>query len=141
MEKIIKKSFGGAKDYLYPVARILIGLLFLQHGLQKIFGFLGGVDKAGNPVPDITSLFGAAGLIELAVGIMLIFGIFVRLAALVGAVEMLVAYFMVHFPNGFYPVLNGGELAALFFASFLIMIKKGSGKISLEKSLLQKEIF
>jgi len=141
MEKIIKNTLGGTNDYLYPVFRILIGLMFFQHGAQKVFGFLGGIDGQGGTVPNIWSLFGWAGLIELAVGAVLVLGIFVRLAALVAAIEMVVAYFMAHFPNGFYPVLNGGELAVMFFAAFLVMIAKGSGKWSFEKAILGREIF
>jgi putative oxidoreductase len=72
---------------------------------------------------------------------MITLGVFTRLVALVSAIEMLVAYFMVHLPNGFYPVLNGGELVVLFFAAFLVMIVQGAKKLSLEKAFLEKEIF
>ena len=104
------------KDYFYFVFRVFVGLLFLQHGLQKIFGMFGGV--GGNTVP-LMSLFGAAGLIELIAGIAIALGLFTRLAAVVSAIEMLVAYFMVHAPNGLIPLVNQGELALLYFAAFV----------------------
>lgn len=141
MEKIIKNSLGDATDYLYPVFRVLVGLMFFQHGAQKIFGALGGVDGQGGTVPNVFGLFGWAGIIELVVGAALVLGIFVRLSALIAAIEMIVAYFMVHSPNGFFPILNGGELVVMFLAAFLVMIAKGAKKWSLEKIFLEKEIF
>ena len=126
------------KDYFYFVFRVFVGLLFLQHGLQKIFGMFGGV--GGNTVP-LMSLFGAAGLIELIAGIAITLGLFTRLAAAASAIEMVVAYFIVHVPNGLIPLVNQGELALLYFASFLVLILYGAGKWSLEKALMKKEAF
>ena len=126
------------KDYFYFVFRVFVGLLFLQHGLQKIFGMFGGV--GGNTVP-LMSLFGAAGLIELIAGIAIALGLFTRLAAVVSAIEMLVAYFMVHAPNGLIPLVNQGELALLYVASFLVLMAYGAGKWSLEKAIMKKEFF
>ena len=126
------------KDYFYFVFRVLVGLLFLQHGLQKIFGMFGGV--GGNTVP-LMSLFGAAGLIELIAGIAITLGLFTRLAAAISAIEMLVAYFMVHASGSLIPLVNQGELALLYFAAFLILTAYGAGKWSLEKVLMKKEVF
>ena len=141
MSKIIKNSLGDFLDFLYPVFRILVGLMFFQHGAQKIMGVLGGLGGSGEGVPDIISLLGMAGIIELIGGALITLGVFTRLVALIAAIEMAVAYFMVHFPNGFYPVLNGGELAVLYFSSFLVMIARGAKKWSLEKIFVEKEIF
>ena len=126
------------KDYFYLVFRVFVGLLFLQHGLQKVFGMFGGI--GGNTVP-LMSLFGAAGLIELIAGIAITLGLFTRLAAAASAIEMVVAYFIVHVPNGLIPLVNQGELALLYFASFLVLILYGAGKWSLEKALMKKEAF
>ena len=126
-------------DYFYVLFRILVGLMFLIHGGQKLFGWFGGPGGKGS-VP-LASLFGAAGVIETFVGLMLILGFFTRLFATLGAVEMLVAFFKAHFPNGWIPLLNGGELALLYFAAFLVIMVYGSRKWSLEQSLLKKEVF
>lgn len=136
MENILEKYF--RKDYIYFVFRVFVGLLFLQHGLQKLFGAFGGI--GGNAV-ELSSLFGAAGIIEFIAGIVITLGLFTRLAAFIAAIEMLVAYFMVHAPNGSIPLLNQGELALLYFASFLVLMVHGAGKWSVEKTLLNKEFF
>jgi len=126
------------KDYFYFVFRVFVGLLFLQHGLQKLFGAFGGV--GGQPV-ELLSLFGAAGLIEFLGGIAITLGLFTRLAALIAGIEMLAAYFMVHAPNGLIPLVNQGELALLYVASFLVIMVYGAGKWSIEKVLMKKEAF
>ena len=128
------------KDYFYFVFRVFIGLLFLQHGLQKLFGAFGGVAGNGQPV-ELFSLFGLAGLIEFVAGIAIAVGLFTRLAAFISAIEMLVAYFMVHAPNGLIPLVNQGELALLYFAAFAAITAFGAGKWSLEKALMKKEAF
>src|SRR3989338_7442372 len=120
------------KDYFYFEFRVFVGLLFLQHGLQKLFGAFGGV--GGQPV-ELLSLFGAAGLIEFLGGIAITLGLFTRLAALIAGIEMLAAYFMVHAPNGLIPLVNQGELALLYVASFLVIMVYGAGKWSIEKVL------
>ena len=137
-ESILEKYFN--IDYLYFIFRVFIGLLFLQHGLQKLFGAFGGIAGNGQPV-ELFSLFGLAGLIEFVAGIAIAVGLFTRLAAFISAIEMVVAYFMVHIPNGLIPLLNQGELALLYFASFLVIMVYGAGKWSLEKALMKKEAF
>ena len=137
---ICEKQFklNSYKDYLYFVFRVFVGLLFLQHGLQKLFGAFGGV--GGQPV-ELLSLFGLAGLIEFLGGIAIAVGLFTRLAAFISAIEMLVAYFTVHAPNGLIPLVNQGELALLYFATFLVLMVYGAGKWSLEKAIMKKEAF
>lgn len=128
------------KDYFYFVFRVFVGLLFLQHGLQKLFGAFGGVAGNGQPV-ELFSLFGLAGLIEFLGGIAIAVGFFSRLVAFIAAIEMIVAYFVVHVPNGIIPLVNQGELALLYFAAFLVLMAYGAGKWSLEKALMKKEVF
>lgn len=132
LEKYVKK------DYFYFVFRVFIGLLFLQHGLQKLFGAFGGI--GGQPV-ELLSLFGLAGLIEFLGGIAITLGLFTRLAAFISGIEMLVAYFMVHAGNGLIPLVNQGELALLYFAAFAAITAFGAGKWSIEKALMKKEVF
>ncbi len=109
------------KGYLYFVFRILVGLLFFTHGIQK-FGLLGGSSV------DLISLMGLAGTIEILVGALIVIGFLTRIAALIGAIEMLVAYFMAHLPSGLNPLTNQGEPALLFFAAFLVLMGYGSVK-------------
>lgn len=122
------------KGVLYLLFRVVFGALFLMHGLMK-FGFLGGTAM------DLTSLMGVAGVVEVLVGITLILGIFTRLTAFLGTVQMLVAYFMVHFPQGLNPLANGGELALLYFSAFLVVLAYGNGDLSVESAVMKKETF
>jgi len=106
----------------YALLRVVSGLLFAQHGLQKLFGLLGGTRVA--PM----SLLGAAGIIELVAGVMIAFGLFPRWAALIASGEMAYAYFTRHAPQGLWPVMNRGELAALYCFLFLYIAARGGGR-------------
>jgi putative oxidoreductase len=101
---------------------VVAGLLFAQHGLQKVFGLLGGQRV---PLP---SQLGVAGMIELVGGLMIALGIFPRWAALVACGEMAYAYFTRHAPNGFWPVVNRGELAVVYCFVFLYIAARGGGR-------------
>ena len=122
-------------DNAYTVFRILVGLLFFQHGAQKLLGWFGAT-----AVP-LSSMMGVAGIIELVGGLAIFLGLFTRLFALISGVEMLAAYFMVHASNNFIPILNQGELALLYFATFIILFIHGNKKLSIESLLLKKEFF
>jgi len=128
MKNLTEKS----SDYLYFLFRIIIGILFLLHGIQKIPGISSGKIQ-------LISLIGFAALIELITGICLILGLFARFVALIAAIEMVVAYYLAHFkPEKIInPLLNNGEPAVLFFAAFLIIIAYGSRKWSID-SLMKK---
>lgn len=114
---------------LLSVFRIVTGILFLAHGLVKLFGFPEGA--APGQVP-LVSLFGLAAVLELVGGAAIVLGLFTRPVALVLAGQMAVAYFMAHAPQGFYPVLNGGELAILYTFAFLYFAAAGAGPWSLD---------
>ncbi|MBS3116873.1 DoxX family protein [Candidatus Woesearchaeota archaeon] len=118
-------------DYLYVLFRALVGLMFFLHGWDKLI-----VKKMA-----LGTLFGIAGLVEIVVGIAVVVGFFVRLAAVLGAIQMVVAYFIVHVGNGLSPLANGGELAVLFFSAFLVLIVYGARKWGLEMSSMKKEMF
>ncbi len=116
---------------MFFVFRVLVGVIFFLHGLQKF----------GGGKFNIASLMGAAGIIEVVVGTAVVLGFFTRLAALLGGLEMIVAYLMVHIPAGLSPLENGGEPALLFFSAFLVLLTYGAGKWCLEKAVLKKEVF
>ena len=113
--------------YLYVVVRVIAGLLFACHGAQKLFGMFGGV----GPPPDTTvalfSLMGLAGIIELVGGLLIALGILTSLAAFIASGEMAFAYFTQHFPRGFLPIQNGGELAVMYCFLFLYIAANGAG--------------
>lgn len=111
----------------YFLLRMMTGLLFAEHGVQKLVGLLGGTR-----VPLVSEL-GLAGLIELVAGAMIAAGVYPRWAALLAAGEMAVAYFTVHAPQGFWPVQNHGELAVLYGFVFLFIAARGGGQLSLTR--------
>ena len=114
---------------LLSLLRVVVGFLFVVHGTQKLFGFPA---PAPGGLFDLTTMLGAAGLIEVIGGALIIAGLFTRAAAFVLAGEMAVAYFQMHAPKGFWPILNGGELAVLYCFTFLFMVAAGGGRWSLD---------
>jgi len=115
------------------ILRIIAGFLILQHGLQKVFGFPAGPQP--QPTPPLLSMMGFVGILELVGGILLIIGLFTRPAAFILSGLLAVAYFMAHAPGGFWPVLNKGELAALYSFVFLYLAVAGGGEWSLDRML------
>src|SRR3977135_2296648 len=103
---------------LLSVLRIVVALLFFEHGAQKLLGFPPGSHM---PMPTAFTLNWFAGLIELVGGAMIALGLFTRSFAFLCAGEMAVAYFMVHAPQGFYPVNNMGDGAILYCFVFLYL--------------------
>ena len=116
--------------YLLSILRAVSGLLFMQHGLQKVFGLL-----ASKGQPPIASMAGVAGVLELVGGALLILGLFTRPVAFLMSGTMAVAYFMAHAPGGFWPIINKGELAALYAFVFLYISAAGAGPLSLDALL------
>jgi putative oxidoreductase len=133
--KMIGKYLEGKEAYFYFAFRVLIGVLFFQHGGQKLFGLFGGKSQA------LFSLMGLAGIIEFFGGIAIALGLFTRLVALITGIEMVSAYLMVHLPHGWIPIVNKGELALLYLSGFLVLIAYGAKKWSLERALFKKECF
>lgn len=114
---------------ILSVLRIVTAFLFMQHGGQKLFGF---------PAPSqgaisLLSLIGVAGMLEFFGGLLLLIGLFSRPVAFLLSGEMAVAYFMAHAPQGFWPLLNKGELAALYSFIFLYLFVAGGGPWSLDR--------
>lgn len=124
-------AFASFGPTTHAVLRIGAGLLFMQHGLQKLFGFFGGVGPNGDTVP-LLSQFGLAGVLECFGALLVVLGLFTRPVALLLAIEMLVAYFQAHFPRGGMPIENGGELALLYMFVWLFLAGNGAGPASLD---------
>jgi len=109
--------------------RIVAGLLFLAHGVIKVFGFPAGAEPGQQ---ELLSLFGIGGVIELITGLLLILGLFTRPAAFIAAGQMAVAYWMFHFPSSPYPAVNGGDAAILYCFIFLYIFTAGPGAWSID---------
>jgi putative oxidoreductase len=113
--------------------RIMTGFLFMPHGAQKLFGVLEG-DAA-----ELVSRRGLAGVLEFFGGFAILAGLFTRPVAFVLAGLMASAYFIAHAPRGFWPILNGGELAALYCFVFLFLAARGGGTWSLDYWIRRKK--
>ncbi|MDQ0504989.1 DoxX family protein [Xanthobacter agilis] len=111
------------------VLRIAAALMFLAHGTAKLFAF---PQVAMFANLQLFSLFGLAGAIELLGGVLLALGLFTRPVAFILSGQMAVAYFLIHAPQNFFPILNGGELAALYSFVFLYFAVAGGGAWSLD---------
>src|SRR5215216_1893990 len=103
----MERFLGKYAPYLYALLRIVAGLLFALHGTQKLLGIPGGKP------PGLPTIALVAGVIELVCGLMILLGLLTSIAAFIASGEMAVAYFMAHFPRGFWPIINQGELAVL----------------------------
>jgi len=114
------------------VLRIIAGLMIIQHGMGKIIGF--PVYPAYANVQPL-SLIGAAGFLELIGGALLILGLWTRPVAFILSGEMAVAYFMVHAPKGFFPLVNGGTLAIAYCFVFLYLATAGAGPWSVDAAM------
>jgi putative oxidoreductase len=108
------------------VLRIIVGLLFLEHGLMKLVGFPAPMGTGALP-----PLMLAAGIIEAVGGALVALGLFSRYAAFVCSGQMAFAYFIAHFPRGIYPSLNGGDGAILFCFIFLYLAAAGPGAFAI----------
>jgi putative oxidoreductase len=112
------------------VLRIVVALTFMEHGMQKLFGF--PPSPRGGTV-DLLSLAGLAGVLETFGGFALLLGAFTRPVAFVLAGEMAFAYFMSHAPRGFFPVNTGGDAAILYCFVFLYFVTAGSGAFAIDR--------
>lgn len=122
---------------LLSILRIVTALLYMEHGAQKLLGY--PPSQQGGTVP-LLSLFGISGILELVGGLFILLGLFTRPVAFILAGEMAVAYFMAHAPQGFWPVLNRGELAVLYCFVFLFLAVAGGGEWSLDRMLRRDDV-
>ena len=124
-------------DKFYALLRIVAGLLFACHGAQKLFGFFGGASGIGDTVA-LASLMGVAGVIELVCGLLIATGALTGPAAFLASGMMAVAYFKAHFPGGFWPIQNRGELAVVYCFLFLYMAARGAGPWSVDAAIASR---
>ena len=117
----------GLKELTHNALRIVAGFLFMQHGAQKLFGWLGG-----NQVEGLMSAMGIAGILEFFGGLMMMAGLLTGPVAFLLAGQMAVAYFWRHAPNNFWPIMNRGELAAFYSFTWLYFFATGPGKFSVD---------
>lgn len=121
---------------LLSALRIMSGLLLLQHGTTKFLNFPEGPMNNVSPL----TMSGAAGLIELVFGALLVIGLFTRFSALIASGMTAVAYFYAHAGRGFFPILNGGELAALYSFVFPYLAAAGGGPWSVDASVRRERL-
>ena len=125
MEKLVARW----SSHLLTLLRIMVGLLFLEHGTAKLFGFPSGA------IPEpiaLFSLIGLSAILEFVGGLLLAVGLFTRATAFVLSGEMAVAYFIAHAPQGFFPILNHGEPAIIYCFVFLYLAAAGGGAWSVD---------
>ncbi len=142
LNNLVGKVGGGTRDFAWLLFRVMTSAMFITHGYDKLFGdnpqpFQGGGMTTVNigelvsfPMPlDINALYLAGG-IELIAGALILIGLWTHIAAFIAAINMLMAYLIAHI--AWFPTLNNGELAAMYFFSFLIIFCVGPGEISLD---------
>jgi putative oxidoreductase len=115
--------------WMLSILRVVVALLFMEHGGQKLFNF----PPSAHPMSHLPPLFLTAGLLEFFGGLLLLGGVFTRVVAFILAGEMAVAFFTQHAPRGFWPILNMGELAVLYCFVFLYFAAAGGGPWALEQ--------
>src|SRR5262245_9178560 len=118
--------------FLLSVLRIVAALLFLEHGTQKLFGYPPGPPFTGFPN---FSMLGIAGMLEVVGGVLILLGLFTRPTAFILSGEMAVAFFRAHWPRGFFPINNMGEITVFFCFYFLYLAAAGPGVWSLDRLL------
>jgi putative oxidoreductase len=121
------------RPYILSILRIVVGLLFLEHGLSKVFNF-----PAPSPVPSLSGLLILAAILETIGAALFLVGAFTRIVAFILSGEMALAYFMAHAPRSFYPIVNAGELAVLFCFIFLYFAFAGGGPLSVDRAMLKQ---
>ena len=125
---MVHKFLDKHSDSFYFVFRVIVGIVFLLHGIMKVKFWMAGQLPVG-------SLMFFAMIIEVIGGVLIILGLFTRYTACVAAIEMIVAYTTVHLASGkgINPLANGGEAAVLFFAIFLVLAAFGARKWAIDK--------
>jgi len=112
---------------MLSVLRIMTGLMFMEHGMSKLFDF-----PPGNLHPSFPALLWFAGVLECFGGALVALGLFTRVVAFLLSGEMAIGYFMFHFPKSFFPLLNGGDAAVLYCFIFLYLALAGGGEWSVD---------
>jgi putative oxidoreductase len=125
----MERLLGRYTETIYCVMRFVLGLTFACHGAQKLFGAFGGQAMTDKPLMLV------AGVIEFFGGLLIAIGLQAGWAAFFASGQMAAAYFMAHFPGGFLPIVNKGELAVVYCFVFLYIASRGSGSLSVDGAL------
>ena len=123
----MKPILSRVESPVYALLRIVAGLMFAQHGAQKLLGALGGRQA------DLFSQMWIAGVIELVGGVLVAVGFLASPVAFICSGQMAVAYWTAHAPQSTWPIQNGGELAALYCFVFLYIAARGAGRWSIDR--------
>jgi putative oxidoreductase len=123
------RTFETYPGIAYTLMRVVFGFLFFCHGLQKLVGAFGGHQVV------LSSLLGAAAIIETTGGVLIMLGLLTSAVAFICCGEMAFAFFSVHFPKGGMPIQNGGELAILYCFAFLFIAAMGPGQFAIDAML------
>ena len=126
--KLLDNLLDDREEQAYALLRIVTGFLFIWHGTQKLMNY-----PAEFPYP-LNPLMYTAGAIEMVGGVLVMIGLFTRPTAFICSGTMAAAYWMAHGMNNVFPIINRGELAALFCFAFLFIAVRGAGIWSLDKS-------
>lgn len=121
---------GSLSPAVISLFRVVFGFLFTIHGTVKLFAW--PVDSGSGAVPVGTWPYWYAGVLELVLGLLIMVGLFTRIAAFIASGQMAFAYFTQHQPNGLFPIENGGELAVLYCFGFLLLAAIGGGAYALD---------
>jgi len=124
--------------FTFNLWRIVLGLLFIPHGAQKLFGWFGGMGGTG-ATAELFSLMGLAGVLEFFGGVLILLGLFTRPTAFILSGHMAMAYLMAHSSGGLLPITNRGELAVIYAFTFLYFAAVGPGKFSLDNLFFGKK--
>ena len=116
------------------ILRIVTGLIFMEHGTQKWLNF----PPLGRAAPELFSMSGFGGMLELIGGPLIILGLFTRPVALILSGEMAIAYWWSHAPRAFFPVLNQGDAAILYCFIFLYLAFAGGGAWSVDRMMSKR---
>ena len=127
----MQSFLGKFSGLIYAAMRIVVGLMFAQHGAQKLFGWLGGMGDDGGHAAFLSLMF-FAGFIEFFGGLLVAVGYQTSWAAFISSGQMAVAYFMSHASRGLFPIENRGESAVIYSFVFLYIAAHGAGKLSID---------
>ena len=127
-------------DVAHTLLRVITGALFMEHGLQKLFGLLGDPSQPWNGAPPAFSQFWFAGVLECFGGFLIVIGLLTRPVAFLLAGEMAVAYFTAHAPRNFWPILNHGEHTVLYCFIFLYLFATRAGPFSVDAALQRQRV-
>ena len=130
--KSLYATMSKCRPFVLSVLRIVAALLFLQHGLSKLFGF-------PVPGPSLNGLLIFAAILESVGALLLAVGAYTRIVAFILSGQMAVAYFMAHAPRSFYPLANGGDAAILYCFIFLYLTFAGGGPLSVDRLVLKQD--